>query len=58
MMFNKREQKKIDKLAKLIDAITEYAEAVGGLRNQLLEQGFSEEAAEGLIIVMFQQNND
>jgi hypothetical protein len=35
---------------KMLDNISQYAETVGGLRKALLAQGFSEEAAEQLVI--------
>lgn len=35
-----------DETAKMIDAVTAYAELLGGLKNQIIAQGFSEQTAE------------
>ena len=37
-------------ISKMIDAVTQYGEIMGGMRNQLISQGFSEEMAEQLVL--------
>lgn len=44
-----------DDIAKMIDAITQYAEFMGGTRKQLIAQGFSEEIADLLVLEMMKK---
>ena len=37
-------------ISKMIDAVTQYGEFMGGLRKQLIAQGFSEEIADLLVL--------
>lgn len=37
-------------ISKMIDAVTQYSELVGGMKKQLIAQGFSEEIAEQLVL--------
>lgn len=39
-----------DEISKMIEAVTQYGEFMGGLRKQLIAQGFSEEMAEQLVL--------
>jgi hypothetical protein len=39
-----------EEIARMIDAVTQYGEFMGGLRKQLVAQGFSEEVAEQLVL--------
>lgn len=37
-------------IAKMMDAVTAYGELLGGMRKQLMAQGFSEEIAEQMVL--------
>lgn len=37
-------------ISKMIDAVTQYGELMGGMKKQLMAQGFSEEMAEQLVL--------
>lgn len=39
-----------DEISRMIEAVTQYGEFMGGLRKQLIAQGFSEEMAEQLVL--------
>jgi len=49
-MIRKKKTKTEKQLLDMIDQITMFAEALGGLRKQLLNQGFTPEAAEIIIL--------
>ena len=44
-----------DELSKMIDAVTQYGEFMGGMRKQLIAQGFSEDIAEQLVLEMIRK---
>lgn len=44
------------RIAEVIDAVTKTAEALGGLRTQLIAQGFSEAIAEQMALIAFNQS--
>lgn len=37
-------------ISKMIEAVQQYGELLGGMRNQLMAQGFSEEMAEQMVL--------
>lgn len=39
-----------DDISKMIDAVTQYSELMGGMKKQIMAQGFSEEMAEQLVL--------
>lgn len=39
-----------DDISKMIDAISQYSEMLGGLRKQIMNQGFSEDIADQLVL--------
>ena len=39
-----------DDISKMIDAVTQYSELVGGMKKQFMNQGFSEDIAEQLVL--------
>jgi endonuclease III-like uncharacterized protein len=56
MKMSRKEQRKLAELESILDGITQFAEAMGGLRKQLLEQGFGEEVVDAIIVTALDQS--
>lgn len=44
-----------DDISKMIDAVSQYGELLSGMKNQLVNQGFSEDIAEQLVLEMIKK---
>jgi len=46
-----------DDISKMIDAVTQYSELMGGMKKQFMNQGFSEEIAEQLVLEVIKRSS-